>query len=163
MWAPAAMASPPATTGLYTKPCASRVARRHLSPSPARSACQSMPGCRCPSPVSAAGRCAGGRCGAAMSIPPIHRCAALQPAPAWCAPADRHRPARAGRDLYVEHRPQWGAKAATTAPRLERALQKAARPCPGPGPCPQRLSINPDLPMPLSCVCSREAVRDSTV
>lgn len=33
----------------------------------------------------------------------------------------------------------------------------------GPEPCPQRLSINPDLPMPFSCICSAEAIRDGTV
>ncbi|MCZ4304647.1 LCCL domain-containing protein [Zoogloeaceae bacterium G21618-S1] len=31
------------------------------------------------------------------------------------------------------------------------------------GPCPQRLSVNPDLPLPFSCQCSRDAVRDGTV
>ncbi|TVO57658.1 LCCL domain-containing protein [Denitromonas halophila] len=33
----------------------------------------------------------------------------------------------------------------------------------GPEPCPQRLSINPDLPTPFTCICSAEAVRSGTV
>ena len=31
------------------------------------------------------------------------------------------------------------------------------------GPCPQRLSIKPELPMPFSCLCTGEAVREGTV
>ncbi|TVT45303.1 MAG: TIR domain-containing protein [Denitromonas halophila] len=31
------------------------------------------------------------------------------------------------------------------------------------GPCPQRLSVNPDLPLPFTCQCSRDAVHGGTV
>jgi hypothetical protein len=39
----------------------------------------------------------------------------------------------------------------------------AARPGPGPEPCPTRLSINRELPTPFSCICSPETMQDGAV
>ncbi|MCB1950714.1 MAG: TIR domain-containing protein [Zoogloeaceae bacterium] len=52
---------------------------------------------------------------------------------------------------------------ALPAPAVTPATPVNTAPVASAGPCPQRLSINPDLPLPFSCQCSRDAVRDGTV
>ncbi len=39
----------------------------------------------------------------------------------------------------------------------------AARPAPGPEPCPMRLSINRELPTPFTCICSPRNMQDGSV
>ena len=69
----------------------------------------------------------------------------------------------AGRDLYVGTGRN-GVQSSDYGTYAWSVRFEGGPPLPqGPEPCPQRLSINPDLPMPLSCVCSPEAVRDGTV
>ena len=52
---------------------------------------------------------------------------------------------------------------ALPAPAVAPAMPVSTAPVASTGPCPQRLSVNPDLPLPFSCVCSGDAVRDGTV
>lgn len=68
-----------------------------------------------------------------------------------------------GRDLYVGsvrngvHSADFGSYGRSI--RFEGGAAVAA----GPGPCPQRFSVNPDLPTPFTCRCDDASTRDGAV